>query len=63
MTIHHLLTHTSGLPENEWENFYKGKATPYTTEEQVNTFRDRPLGFSVNGLAQFLFVRMESEVD
>jgi CubicO group peptidase (beta-lactamase class C family) len=45
MTIHHLLTHTSGLPENEWENFYKGKATPYTTEEQVKTFRDRPLGF------------------
>ena len=45
VTIHHLLTHTSGLPENEWENFYKGKATPYTTEEQVKTFRDRPLGF------------------
>jgi D-alanyl-D-alanine carboxypeptidase len=45
MTIHHLLTHTSGLPENEWKDFYKGKATPYTTEEQVKTFRDRPLGF------------------
>jgi D-alanyl-D-alanine carboxypeptidase len=45
ITIHHLLTHTSGLPENEWENFYKGKAAPYTTEEQVKTFRDRPLGF------------------
>src|SRR3984893_5053476 len=29
MTIHHLLTHTSGLPENEWENFYKGRCTPY----------------------------------
>src|SRR4051812_19659792 len=25
MTIHHLLTHTSGLPDDEWENFYKGK--------------------------------------
>ena len=45
MTIHHLLTHTSGLPEDEWENFYKGKCTPYTTDEQVKTFRDRPLGF------------------
>ena len=45
MTIHHLLTHTSGLPENEWENFYKGKATLYTTAEQVKTFRDRPLTF------------------
>ena len=33
MTIHHLLTHTSGLPENEWGNFYKGKAVTYTTEE------------------------------
>ena len=45
MTIHQLLTHTSGLPENEWDNFFKGRCTPYTTEEQVKTFRDRPLGF------------------
>src|ERR1700722_1711836 len=45
MTIHHLLTHTSGLPENEWENFFKGRCTPYTTDEQVRTFRDRPLVF------------------
>ena len=45
MTIHHLLTHTSGLPEDEWENFYKGKCTLYTTDEQVKTFRDRPLTF------------------
>ena len=48
MTIHHLLTHTSGLPENEWENFYKGKCTTYSTEEQVKTFRGRPLGFPRN---------------
>jgi CubicO group peptidase (beta-lactamase class C family) len=46
MTIHHLLTHTSGLPEDEWENFYNGKCTTYSTEEQVKTFRDRPLVFS-----------------
>jgi CubicO group peptidase (beta-lactamase class C family) len=46
MTIHHLLTHTSGLPENDWANFYKGKCAPYTTAEQVRTFRDRPLEFS-----------------
>jgi len=45
MTIHHLLTHTSGLPESEWEHFSKGRCTPYTTDEQVKTFRDRPLGF------------------
>jgi D-alanyl-D-alanine carboxypeptidase len=45
MTIHHLLTHTSGLPDNEWANFYKGKCTTYSTAEQVKTFRDRPLDF------------------
>ena len=45
MTIHHLLTHTSGLPEDEWENFFKGRCAPYTTDDQVKTFRDRPLGF------------------
>jgi CubicO group peptidase (beta-lactamase class C family) len=52
MTIHHLLTHTSGLPENEWGNFYKGKCTPYTTDEQVKTFRDRPLGLSARHLME-----------
>jgi hypothetical protein len=36
MTIHHLQTQTTGLPESEWENFYKGRCKPYTTEEQVN---------------------------
>jgi D-alanyl-D-alanine carboxypeptidase len=46
MTIHHLLTHTSGLPENEWGDFYKGMCTTYSRAEQVKTFRDRPLGFS-----------------
>jgi D-alanyl-D-alanine carboxypeptidase len=45
ITIHHLLTHTSGLPEDEWENFFKGRCALYTTEEQIRTFRDRPLGF------------------
>lgn len=45
ITIHHLLTHTSGLPDDEWENFLKGKCAPYTTADQVKTFRDRPLGF------------------
>ena len=53
MTIHHLLTHTSGLPENEWEHFYKGKCAPYTTEEQVKTFRDRPLGFQPGSSWQY----------
>jgi CubicO group peptidase (beta-lactamase class C family) len=45
MTIHHLLTHTSGLPENDWSDFFKGKCVSYTTDDLVNTFRNRPLGF------------------
>src|SRR6266567_8565094 len=40
MTVQHLLTHTSGFPKNEWENFFKGRCTPYTTDEQVKTLRD-----------------------
>lgn len=44
MTIHHLLTHTSGLPEDDWKDFFKGACTSYTTADLVKTFRDRPLG-------------------
>jgi len=43
MTIHHLLTHTSGLPESGWGDFHKGKCAPYTPGEQIKTFRNRPL--------------------
>ena len=43
ITIHQLLTHTSGLPNNELANFTKGICTPYTPDELIRTFRDRPL--------------------
>lgn len=43
ITIQELLTHTSGIPNNELQNFTKGIAVPYTPEELIQTFRDRPL--------------------
>ena len=43
ITIHELLTHTSGLPNNKLQDFTKGTASPYTPEELIETFRDRPL--------------------
>jgi len=46
ITIHQLLTHTSGIPNNEIKDFTKGIATPYTLDELVRTFRDRPLAFA-----------------
>jgi D-alanyl-D-alanine carboxypeptidase len=45
ITIHQLLTHTSGLPNNKIEDFPKGIATPYTPDELIQTFRNRPLAF------------------
>jgi D-alanyl-D-alanine carboxypeptidase len=43
ITIRQLVTHTSGLPNNEIKDFTKGIAVPYTPEELIGTFRDRPL--------------------
>src|SRR5450432_2777189 len=43
ITVEELLNHTSGLPNNEVKNFTKGLAVPYTIEELIQTFRDRPL--------------------
>jgi D-alanyl-D-alanine carboxypeptidase len=43
ITIEELLTHTSGLPNNDLKDFTKGIAVPYTPEELIQTFRDRPL--------------------
>lgn len=45
VTIHTLLTHTSGIPNNGLENFTKGICSAYTPEELIRTFRDRPLAF------------------
>ena len=46
ITVHQVLTHTSGLPNNRLENFIKGICSPYTPEELIATFRDRPLAFA-----------------
>lgn len=48
ITIHHLLTHTSGIPNyTSAPNFFKDKSrNPYTPEEFVKTFWDLPLEFN-----------------
>jgi D-alanyl-D-alanine carboxypeptidase len=46
ITIHQLLTHTSGIPNNEIKDFTKGIGTPYTLDELLRTVRDRPLAFA-----------------
>ena len=52
ITIHHLLTHTSGLPNNGLEHYTKGLCVPYTPEELIGTFRDRPaLSYLRRGLS------------
>jgi D-alanyl-D-alanine carboxypeptidase len=43
ITVQQLLTHTSGLPNNELKDFTKGIAAPYKSEELIRTFRNRPL--------------------
>lgn len=45
ITVHQLLTHTSGLPNNSLDNYTKGLCVPYTPQELIRTFRDRPLAF------------------
>ena len=46
ITIEELLTHSSGIPNNDLKDYTKGIAAPYSTEELVDTFRDKPLAFS-----------------
>lgn len=48
ITIHHLLTHTSGIPNyTSFPNFFKDKSrNPYTPEEFVKTFSSLPLEFT-----------------
>ena len=45
ITIKQLITHTSGLPNNEIRDFNKGICVPYTEEELLATFKNRPLKF------------------
>lgn len=46
ITIRQLVNHTSGIPNNELKDFPKGIAAPYTPEELVASFKDRPLAFA-----------------
>lgn len=45
ITVYQLVTHTSGLPTNELKDFTKGTCVPYSIEELIGTFKDRPLKF------------------
>jgi CubicO group peptidase (beta-lactamase class C family) len=45
ITIKQLVTHTSGLPNNEIRDFNKGLCVPYTEDELLGTFKNRPLKF------------------
>jgi CubicO group peptidase (beta-lactamase class C family) len=46
ITIYHLLSHTSGIPNPGSLNDYpKGIAQPYTPKELIAIFRDKPLDF------------------
>lgn len=46
ITIHHLLTHTSGIPNyTSLPNFMKTAMIPVTVDELIALFKDRPLDF------------------
>lgn len=46
ITIHHLLTHTSGIPNfTDFSDYEATKATPTSPEQMVARFKDRPLDF------------------
>jgi CubicO group peptidase (beta-lactamase class C family) len=46
ITIHHLLTHTSGIPDEAGdEAVMKRKGSPITRAEMLATFQDKPLLF------------------
>jgi CubicO group peptidase (beta-lactamase class C family) len=46
ITIHHLLTHTSGIPNfTSFRDYRALKATPSTPEQTIARFKDKPLDF------------------
>jgi CubicO group peptidase (beta-lactamase class C family) len=46
ITIHHLLTHTSGIPNyTDFPDFAKTKGTPSSPSEIIARFKDEPLDF------------------
>ena len=47
ITIHQLLTHSSGIPNHtDFPDFEEIKALGSTVSSTINTFRDKPLGFA-----------------
>jgi CubicO group peptidase (beta-lactamase class C family) len=46
VTIHHLLTHTSGIPNfTDFRDYRATKATPSPPEQTIARFKDKPLDF------------------
>lgn len=47
ITIHHLLTHTSGIPDYLRDKQFQAvdQSKPLTLEEMINFFKDKPLSF------------------
>ena len=46
VTIHHLLTHTSGIPNlTDFRDYQATKATPSPPEQTIARFKDKPLDF------------------
>lgn len=46
LTVHHLLSHTSGIPNiNDFDEYQEIQRKPHKPEELVAYFRDRPLEF------------------
>ena len=46
ITIHHLLTHTAGIPNlTDFPDYKTFKATPTTPEQTIARFKDKPLDF------------------
>jgi CubicO group peptidase (beta-lactamase class C family) len=46
ITIHHLLTHTSGIPNfTDFRDYQATKATPSAPEQTIARFKDKPLEF------------------
>ena len=46
ITIHHLLTHTSGIPNFTVVENFETRVTPYTLTEIINKFKDKSLEFT-----------------
>ncbi len=54
ITIHHLLTHTSGIPNyTRHPNYKDSKSHNKTKEQMVSSFRDLPLDFPVDERFQY----------